>query len=145
MSPIFFEALLRNGPRPDIILITTMMTYWYPGAFDAIATLKKVFPGVPIVLGGLYATLCPEHADHSGADYRLQAAPRGPSFLVQDLLGLPLTCKPDITRPIPFPSRRFISSSDPTSCLSSPLGLPLSLSLLRLFTAATTLRQEAAW
>ena len=56
------------GP-PDLILVTAMMTYWYPGAFEAIRLLHEAFPGTPVLLGGNYATLCPEHARlHSGAD-----------------------------------------------------------------------------
>jgi len=122
MSPAFFETLLQNGPRPDIILITAMMTYWYPGAFDAIETLRRVFPGVPIVLGGLYATLCPEHAAHSGADYRISgSAEDALPFLIQDLLGLPLTFKPDLDRPdtLPFPAFHLLFRPDQVPILTS--------------------------
>jgi radical SAM superfamily enzyme YgiQ (UPF0313 family) len=46
------------------------MTYWYEGVAAAIRLAREHFPGVPIILGGIYATLCPEHArQHSGADY----------------------------------------------------------------------------
>ena len=48
-----------------------MMTYWYPGVFTAIEIVKEVFPGVPVVLGGNYVSLCPEHALLSGADFLL--------------------------------------------------------------------------
>ena len=35
-----------------------------------ISLIKKTFPGLPVVLGGIYATLCMEHAQQfSGADY----------------------------------------------------------------------------
>jgi radical SAM superfamily enzyme YgiQ (UPF0313 family) len=45
------------------------MTYWYPGVVETIAVLKESFPGTPVVLGGIYATLCPDHArTRSGAD-----------------------------------------------------------------------------
>ncbi|MBL7033282.1 MAG: cobalamin-dependent protein [Candidatus Delongbacteria bacterium] len=54
--------------RPDIILITSGMTYWYPGVFDLIAMLRQRWPGVSVILGGTYATLMPEHASTSGAD-----------------------------------------------------------------------------
>ena len=64
-----FRDRVLDGPRPDIVLITCIMTYWYPGAFDAISIIHELFPGVPVVLGGIYATLCPNHArDNSGAD-----------------------------------------------------------------------------
>ena len=55
--------------KPDIIGITSGMTYWYPGVFKLIEITKKVFVNVPIILGGIYATLCYEHAKkHSGVD-----------------------------------------------------------------------------
>ena len=45
------------------------MTYWYPGVTAAIALVKEHFPGVPVILGGIYASLCPDHARAvSGAD-----------------------------------------------------------------------------
>jgi radical SAM superfamily enzyme YgiQ (UPF0313 family) len=55
--------------RPDAVLVTSMMTYWYPGPFEAIRLVKARWPGVPVALGGVYATLCENHARaHSGAD-----------------------------------------------------------------------------
>jgi radical SAM superfamily enzyme YgiQ (UPF0313 family) len=45
------------------------MTYWYPGVLDAVRIAREIFPGVPVWLGGIYARLCPAHADrYSGAD-----------------------------------------------------------------------------
>ena len=38
------------------------MTYWYPGVFKLIEITRKFFKEVPIILGGIYATLCYEHA-----------------------------------------------------------------------------------
>jgi radical SAM superfamily enzyme YgiQ (UPF0313 family) len=62
------EDLLTIEP-PDLVLMTSMMTYWYPGVQETIAVVREVFPEVTIVLGGIYATLCREHArSHSGAD-----------------------------------------------------------------------------
>lgn len=62
------EDLLAIEP-PDLVLMTSMMTYWYPGVQETIAVVREIFPEVIIVLGGIYATLCREHArNHSGAD-----------------------------------------------------------------------------
>jgi radical SAM superfamily enzyme YgiQ (UPF0313 family) len=63
------QSDLEAMPRPDAVLVTSMMTYWYPGAFEAIRLVKARWPGVPVALGGVYATLCTDHARaHSGAD-----------------------------------------------------------------------------
>jgi radical SAM superfamily enzyme YgiQ (UPF0313 family) len=55
---------------PDLVLVTSLMTYWYPGVRETIKMLKEVWPAVPVVLGGIYASLCREHAaKHSAADH----------------------------------------------------------------------------
>ncbi|MBD3246908.1 MAG: radical SAM protein [Candidatus Omnitrophica bacterium] len=58
------QEFLRRLPAsaPDIILLTSSMTYWYPGVARAAELIKKRFPRVPLILGGTYATLCREHA-----------------------------------------------------------------------------------
>ena len=64
-----FQEELESQPRPDAIMVTSGMTYWYPGPFEAIRRVKVHFPGVPVILGGVYATLCYNHArEMSGAD-----------------------------------------------------------------------------
>ena len=69
IPPEWFHQDLTALPRPDLILVTSLMTYWYPGVQETITVLKAVFPDVPVVLGGIYATLCHRHAvAHSGAD-----------------------------------------------------------------------------
>jgi radical SAM superfamily enzyme YgiQ (UPF0313 family) len=55
--------------EPDLICVSSGMTYWYPGVFKLIEITKKFFKKAPIILGGIYATLCYEHAQkHSGVD-----------------------------------------------------------------------------
>jgi radical SAM superfamily enzyme YgiQ (UPF0313 family) len=47
-----------------------MMTYWYPAVADMIKLLRRHFPGTPVMLGGVYASLCPEAARRqTGPDY----------------------------------------------------------------------------
>ena len=65
-----FKEKLSREERPDVILVTTGMTYWYPSYIDAVRILKETFPGVPVKLGGIYASLCYDHAcKYSGADF----------------------------------------------------------------------------
>jgi radical SAM superfamily enzyme YgiQ (UPF0313 family) len=64
-----FDAALAAAPRPDAVMVASGMTYWYPGVVEAIRRLRARHARVPVALGGVYATLCPEHArQHSGAD-----------------------------------------------------------------------------
>lgn len=57
----FFNSLKGISP-PDAVLVTSMMTYWYPGPRRVVETIRDVYPEVPVILGGIYATLLPEHA-----------------------------------------------------------------------------------
>ncbi len=69
IDPAWLIEDLARLPAPDLVLVTSMMTYWYPGVRETVAHLKARFPDVPVVLGGIYATLCEEHARRrSGAD-----------------------------------------------------------------------------
>jgi radical SAM superfamily enzyme YgiQ (UPF0313 family) len=56
-----FRARLARMPRPDAVLVTSLMTYWYPGVTATIRLVWEYFP-VPVILGGIYASLCPDHA-----------------------------------------------------------------------------------
>jgi len=55
----FFRNLL---PSPDAIFLTSHMTYWYTGVKETADLLREIFPFTPLILGGIYATLIPEHA-----------------------------------------------------------------------------------
>ncbi len=48
--------------KPDIVLVTSIMTYWYMGAKEVIEATRTVFPDTKIILGGIYPSLCYEHA-----------------------------------------------------------------------------------
>ncbi|OPX21145.1 MAG: hypothetical protein BZ151_00325 [Desulfobacca sp. 4484_104] len=81
ISEAAFRDKLRGTPWPAAVLVTSLMTYWYPGVQAVIRRLREHFPGVPVVLGGIYATLCPEHARrYSGADL-VQTGPGEPQIL----------------------------------------------------------------
>jgi radical SAM superfamily enzyme YgiQ (UPF0313 family) len=69
IEPSWFRDDLDQMDKPDLILVTSMMTYWYPGVFETIRILKEQCPKTPLVLGGIYARLCTDHARrHAGAD-----------------------------------------------------------------------------
>jgi radical SAM superfamily enzyme YgiQ (UPF0313 family) len=62
IKPEWFARDLSAILRPDLILITSLMTYWYSGVKETIETVKAIFPDVPVICGGIYATLCHDHA-----------------------------------------------------------------------------------
>jgi len=69
LLPDILEGELRSIASPSAILVTSLMTYWYPGVNEAIRLAKRIHPDVPVILGGIYARLCREHAAKtSGAD-----------------------------------------------------------------------------
>jgi radical SAM superfamily enzyme YgiQ (UPF0313 family) len=69
ITPKIFQHELLAVPAPDLVFVTSMMTYWYPGVVAAIAAIREVFPAIPVILGGHYASLCTDHAKRvSGAD-----------------------------------------------------------------------------
>ena len=82
--PLFREFLSQAGPF-DYALIQTVMTYWYPGVQEVIEDLRQLSPGTPIILGGVYATLCPGHARNLGADLVIEGQNLNPLW---DYLGL---------------------------------------------------------
>ncbi len=91
-----FRERLSHMEKPDLIGITSGMTYWYPGLFKAIEIIREFFRKVPILLGGIYATLCYEHAvRHSGADYVFKGGGEQEALdLISELTGLGLRHAP---------------------------------------------------
>lgn len=70
-----FRESLNAIPSPDAILITSSMTYWYPGVLKAVELAKERFPEIPVLLGGTYCRLCPDHArENSRADIIFSSA-----------------------------------------------------------------------
>ncbi len=53
------KADLSGIDRPAAILVTSMMTYWRTGLEETIKLAREIFPGVPLILGGIYASLDP--------------------------------------------------------------------------------------
>ena len=103
--PDWFRNDLASLDTPDLILVTSLMTYWASGVTETISVIRSVFPDVPVILGGKYATLCHAHAAlHSGADHVVSG--QGEPVLeelVERLTGFPLCLdiRPDDP---PFPA-----------------------------------------
>jgi len=116
ITPEIFREELKNHQDTDIVLITSMMTYWYPGVFEAIKIIKEVLPCVPIVLGGKYATLCYDHAiKYSGADFVIAGSGEKKVLqLLKDLFGEEPSFMPDSENldSLPYPVFDLIRKID---------------------------------
>jgi hypothetical protein len=64
---IFRDYLSKYGPF-DVVLIQTVMTYWYLGYREVIEDIRQFCPHAKIILGGFYATACTDRAKNLGAD-----------------------------------------------------------------------------
>jgi len=123
IDPEIFAAMVRSVEKPRAILATSMMTYWYPGVIDAISILKEIFPEIPVILGGIYTTLCSEHARaHTGADYVLAGAGEGyVDLILEKIMGLSLSYRPDSKNldALPYPAWDLLSHPDQLPVLTS--------------------------
>jgi radical SAM superfamily enzyme YgiQ (UPF0313 family) len=93
IKPQWFREDLLRQVRPDLVLVTSLMTYWYPGVRETIETIRSLLPQIPIALGGIYARLCHEHArNHAGADH-VAVDPMGKSLfsLIRKFTGFSVT------------------------------------------------------
>lgn len=69
IKPQWLEDRLRAITRPDMVLVTGIMSYWAGGVAETIAAIRRVWPQAPVIVGGIYASLWPAHARQcSGAD-----------------------------------------------------------------------------
>ena len=69
-----FREYLGSEYLFDAVLIQTTMSYWYPGIREVIEDVRDLHPSAKIILGGVYTTLCPEHAGSLGADLIIEGS-----------------------------------------------------------------------
>ena len=104
ISRDLFIRALKEIERPAGILVTSLMTYWYPGVKETINLAREAHPGTPVILGGIYARLCREHAlQFSGADLVINSGGlEGMESIVETLRG----CGIEGRQPSMFPRTR---------------------------------------
>jgi radical SAM superfamily enzyme YgiQ (UPF0313 family) len=132
ISEAEFRERLARVPKPAAILVTSLMTYWYEGVNAVIRLARERFPDVPIILGGIYATLCPEHArQHSGADRVVAGSGEEVIFpLLQELAGVArpgLSPQSNELAAIPYPALHLLDRVSYIPILTSR-GCPLDCS-----------------
>jgi hypothetical protein len=123
LPPEAFRKALHTFSAPQAVLITSGMTYWYQGVHDAIGVVKETFPQVPVILGGVYATLCAEHAEaNSGADFICQGQGEPQILgLLEKLTGVSPIFSPDPNDldSLPSPAFDLYPHLDYCCCLAS--------------------------
>jgi len=69
---VIFESQngqIKKNSNPDKILITSYFTYWSNFVKKSVSYYRKMFPLIPITVGGIYASLMPDHCkQYTGCD-----------------------------------------------------------------------------
>lgn len=59
----------ESDRTPDAVFITSLFTYWADTVWDSVHFYKGLYPDTPVTVGGIYASLAPEHCARSGCDH----------------------------------------------------------------------------
>jgi len=120
-----FEEILDTLPRPQAVLVTSGMTYWYQGVHEVTAAVRRQFPGVPVLVGGTYATLCTEHAQRvTGADVVVRGPGERPvTEFLADLSGGAVFQPPLDLDGLPYPAFHLYAHLDYV-CVRTSRGCP---------------------
>ncbi|HIE30017.1 TPA: B12-binding domain-containing radical SAM protein, partial [Candidatus Poribacteria bacterium] len=142
-----FDADLEKQDKPDVVLVTSKMTYWYPGPFEVIRRVKRRYPDAPVILGGTYATLCYQHAvEHSGADYVIAGEGEFQTLKLVDALTGNISdysaCPKDIGD-YPFPAHDLNRQRDYVAILTSR-GCPMRCAYCAVWLLNPGFRQRRA-
>ncbi len=110
-----------------MIGITSGMTYWYPGVFKVIEIVKSFFKEVPVLLGGIYATLCYDHAvKHSGADIVFEGRDKRDALtLIAELTDIELPTSNPEQRTDTYPAFDLYPELD-YICMATSRGCPFT-------------------
>lgn len=55
--------------KPDLICVTSIFTYWSKYVKNAVKHFKFKYPNIPVIVGGIYASLMPKHCkEYTGCD-----------------------------------------------------------------------------
>ncbi len=115
MSPGELRCRLEAMDPPDLVLVTSVMTYWYPGTREAVEIAREIFPSATIVVGGIYPSLCHDHAMKTlgKADLIVKNTEMGKFYgFIEEELRFPLSRKysPYDLNDLPFPCFDLVSS-----------------------------------
>ncbi|NIM12179.1 MAG: radical SAM protein [Candidatus Aminicenantes bacterium] len=118
-----FSEKLNKIPSVDIILVTSLMTYWIDGMKITIDTLKRRFPSAKIVMGGVLPTLVPEDIlkNHMDVDYLIKGYGENKILEFIKEHGGGVYSYPDFSDidTIPYPAVEFLSNKDVLPLMTS--------------------------
>jgi radical SAM superfamily enzyme YgiQ (UPF0313 family) len=124
ISTQLFVEELRAAERPAAILVTSLMTYWYPGVQEVIRMAREIHPGTPVLLGGIYARLCREHALRKSGAHEVLSAADTPDFsMLQVALGKFGLHSEPLSQPFLYPSYDLLHGLDYV-CIQTSSGCP---------------------
>ncbi len=99
-----FQEKITAWPDMDVILVTSLMTYWLEGLQFTLKLLKQRFPRAKIVLGGVLPSLAPNEA-RSAVPVDLYVQGYGEMAVLHFLsnLGASVSVGEDFSAPVDFP------------------------------------------
>ena len=108
ISPQELIKRLSEVEKPDLVLVTSIMTYWYPGTQEVIGIAKEAFPKAKIIVGGIYPTLCDDLARETlkSADLIVKNSEMGRFYaFIEEVYSVSLSYKPsmDDLDALPYP------------------------------------------
>ncbi len=143
---LFQKELERISP-PDLVLLSCMMTYWYPGVQAVVEQIRERFGRIPIILGGVYPSILPRHArTQTGVDMICEGPAEHQIFsLINSVLG-DGTC-PDVEydalEEMPLPAFSLLRDTRSLPILTSR-GCPLRCSFCASYLLYKRFEQRSA-
>lgn len=91
-----FQSKLAALPEMDVIMVTSLMTYWLEGLRFTLSMLAQRFPSAKVVLGGVLPSLAPaETRALLPADHYVQGAGETAVLRLLNDLGVRVSAAPD--------------------------------------------------
>ena len=69
------RGLDQPKTAPDLVCITSLFTYCWRPVHEAVSHYRSLFPQARVNVGGIYASLMPEHAASTGAEVHVGLIP----------------------------------------------------------------------
>lgn len=109
---VAFVHGLRLVPRfvPDEVKVTSLFTWAWKPVWEAVAFYRALFPKAKVSLGGIYASLTPDHARQSGAHEVVTGLVREAEDLIPDYTLVPEWAERDRAASVLFSHRGCIRS-----------------------------------